>query len=143
MDFDKIFHSELLYKIKNFVSAHHHKNLESSLLNRYFIRKLNQETSNLFSIKAVAPQISLLGPYLYLIYTSDFAPTYNSTTATFTDDVAIVSVQIYKIIQMEFIFIYLLDYQMDFIFISWTTKWNIMINETATCRLYSIETIVP
>lgn len=46
----KFWHSRLLYKIRNYLSAH--KMLESHLLDRFFIVKLNQETSNQFPIKA-------------------------------------------------------------------------------------------
>jgi hypothetical protein len=38
------------------------------------------------------PQISVLGPVLYLLYTSDLPKLENSTVATFADDIAILIV---------------------------------------------------
>lgn len=50
------------------------------------------ESSNQYAIEAGLPQGSILLPFLSLIYTYDFPITGNSTTATFADSVAILSI---------------------------------------------------
>lgn len=66
--------------------------LEKYLLDTRLIVRLNQETSSQFPIKTEVLQGSILGRYLYLIYTSNFPTAYNFTTGASTDDVAILRV---------------------------------------------------
>jgi hypothetical protein len=53
--------------------------------------KFKDEITNLRKIEAGEPQGSVLGPVLYLIYTSDLQTSDNTTTATFGDDTAILA----------------------------------------------------
>jgi hypothetical protein len=66
--------------------------LQSYLTNRYFRTKYREAYSSLRQILAGVPQGSVLGPLLYLIYTADLPTLANSTTATFADDNAILTV---------------------------------------------------
>ena len=66
--------------------------LQSYLTNRYFRTKYRETYSSLRQILAGVPQGSVLGSFLYLIYTADLPTLANSTTATFADDTAILAV---------------------------------------------------
>ena len=57
--------------------------LESYLTERFFRIKQGDAYSEL--IKAGVPQGSVLGPVLYLLYTSDLPKLKNGTVATFAD----------------------------------------------------------
>ena len=58
------------------------------LTERFFRIKQGDAHSELKEIKAEVPQGSVLGPVLYLLYTSDLQKLENSTVATFADDIA-------------------------------------------------------
>lgn len=51
--------------------------------------KINAELSNRYHIQLRVPQGSILGPFLYLLYTSDIPPSIETTIGTFADDSAI------------------------------------------------------
>jgi hypothetical protein len=53
---------------------------------------VGNEKSELQPIKAGVPQGSVLGPTLYVLYTSDLATSTNTTLGTFADDTVILSV---------------------------------------------------
>jgi hypothetical protein len=61
----------------------------SYLSNRYFNIKINKDETNYHLIQAGVPQGSVLGPFLYLIYTADIITTNETNMATFADDTAI------------------------------------------------------
>lgn len=54
--------------------------------------KQGDSYSGLTPIKAGVPQGSVLGPTLYLLYTSDLPVPENDTIATFADDTAVLAV---------------------------------------------------
>ena len=58
----------------------------------YFRVKQEHEYSGFKPIKAGVPQGSVLGPVLYLLYTSDLPLPVRTTVATFADDAAIMEV---------------------------------------------------
>ena len=60
----------------------------SYLSDRYFRVKQEDEYSDIEQIRAGVPQGSILGPILYLLYTSDLT----TDLATFADDTAILAV---------------------------------------------------
>ena len=62
------------------------------LSNRHFRVKHNDSYSELKLIRAGVPQGSALGSVIYLIYINDVPTTLCSTTSTFADDTAIVTV---------------------------------------------------
>ncbi|KAJ4431568.1 hypothetical protein ANN_20167 [Periplaneta americana] len=87
--FDKVWHEGLLFKLKPIVSDTLFRILQSYLCNRIFSVKYENVVSQVRSIQTGVPQGSVLGPYLYLIYVSDFPRDANLTTAQFADDVAV------------------------------------------------------
>ena len=90
--FDKAWHEGLLSKLKTFLPDNMYKILQSYLTNRYFRTKYREAYSSLRPILTGVPQGSILGPLLYLIYPADLPTLENSTTATFADDTAILTV---------------------------------------------------
>jgi retron-type reverse transcriptase len=89
--FDKVWHKGLLYKLKNNLSDQLYLIMKSYLSERYFQVKINDELSAYHLIRAGVPQGSILGPLLYLIFTSDVPLPENTLMATFADDTAIMS----------------------------------------------------
>ena len=90
MAFDKVRHYGLLYKIK----LHHpsyFKLFKSYLCERQFRTRANGEISDTFPIRSGVPQGSVLGPVLYLVYTSDLPTTENTLTGTFANDTVILA----------------------------------------------------
>ena len=91
--FDKAWHEGLLYKIKTGFSDSTYKILKSYLENRYFLIKYMEEYTSLHPVPSGVPQGSILDPLLYLIYTTDLPTTSDSTTATFADDTAVLTIR--------------------------------------------------
>jgi histone H2A len=92
--------------------------------------KLKDETTNLRKIESGVPQGSVLGPVLYVIYTSDLPMSDNITAATFADDATILvtheeqviaSVKLQDISKIN----------------EWAKKWRIKVNQTNPRTLYS------
>jgi retron-type reverse transcriptase len=90
--FDKVRHEELNYKLRTVLLKQYAEILESYLAERFFRVKQGDAYSELKEIKAGVPQGSVLGPVLYLLYTSGLPNVENSTVATFADDTAILTV---------------------------------------------------
>jgi hypothetical protein len=65
--------------------------LESYLTDRPFQLKYKDEITTLRKTEAGVPQGNVLGPILYLIYTSELPTSDNTITATFADDTAILT----------------------------------------------------
>jgi hypothetical protein len=86
--FDKVWHEGLLHKLNTFLPDNMYRILQSYLTNRYFRTKYREAYTSLRQILAEIPQGSVLGPLLYLIYTADLPTLANSTTTTFADDTA-------------------------------------------------------
>lgn len=89
--FDKVWHQGLLYKLKNHLPDQLYLILKSYLSDRYFQVRLDDALSNYHLIKSGVPQGSVLGPFLYLIFTGDVPVTNDTLMATFADDTAILS----------------------------------------------------
>lgn len=84
--FDKVWHEGLLFKIKQNLPANFYILLRSYLQEHFFLVKQGDAISELAPIHAGVPQGSVLGPVLYLLYTSDLPKTNNVTIGTFADN---------------------------------------------------------
>jgi hypothetical protein len=85
-------HKGLNYKLRTILPKQYAEILESYLAERFFMIKQGDAYSELKEIKAGAPQGSVLGPVLYLLYTCDLPVLESSTVATFTDDTAVLAI---------------------------------------------------
>lgn len=89
--FDKVWHKGLIFKLNRFLPNSYVKLLSSYLSDRVFRVREENEYSSLKDIKAGVPQGSILGPLLYLIYTSDLPVLEGIKVATFADDTALMA----------------------------------------------------
>jgi len=87
--FDKVWHPGLLFKIKKILSIKYYNLLKSYLQERHYVTKYNNETSCSFQIHSGVPQESILGPLLYILYTSNLPTSRDTKMGTFADDTAI------------------------------------------------------
>jgi hypothetical protein len=103
--------------------------LKSYLSERQIETKFNGETSRRFHIHSGVPQGSILGPFLYVLYTSDL-PTFRGTTlGTFADDTAIFATH-------EDPRIASLNLQEHISSIEkWLQKWKIKVNESKSSHI--------
>jgi hypothetical protein len=89
--FVKVWHQGLLYKLKKTVPSQIYLLLKSYLTGRHFQVNIENTHSGYYPINSGVPQCSVLGPFLYLIFTSDIPQSQDITLATFADDTAILS----------------------------------------------------
>ena len=88
--FDKVWHEGLIFKLKTYcVDGKLLKLLENYLtdLQQSFIR--NGQTSSWQNIYAGVPQVSALGPLLFLIYVNDLPDGLTSIYKFFVDDTSL------------------------------------------------------
>jgi hypothetical protein len=90
---------------------------------------VGNEKSELQPIKAGVPQGSVLGPTLYVLYTSDLRTTTNTTLGTFADDTVILSVNDDSRRAASDLQHHLNALQ------TWFEKWRIRINENKSCSV--------
>jgi hypothetical protein len=90
--YDKVWHIGLLYKLRQSLPINYFLLLQSFLQNRHFFIRFGSAQHPLSPIHAGVPQGSVLGLFLYLIYTADLPTSAATTTATFVDDTAILAV---------------------------------------------------
>ena len=90
--FDKVWHDGLLFKIKNILPINYYLFTKSYLQNRLFYVKEEGDISDLKTISAGVPQGSVMGPTLYLLYTSDLPQPEGVIIGTFADDTAALAV---------------------------------------------------
>jgi hypothetical protein len=127
--FDKVNHNGLLEKINNLLPRKYHQLLTSYLADRSFKVQYGKEISSTRPICAGVPQGSVLGPLLYLLFTSDLPTDEKLTTTTFADDTAILFAdpninRVHRTLQSH----------MDKI-TEWCTKWGIKLNENKSTQI--------
>lgn len=89
--FDKVWHLGLVKKLQQILPKQYTDIIRSYLEERYFVVKVKDEISELYPINSGVPQGSILGPLLYLLYTSDMPVPPNCTVATFADDTCLLA----------------------------------------------------
>jgi hypothetical protein len=87
--FDKVWYPGLLFKIERLLPLKYFNLLKSYLSERQFETKFNGKTSSRFRIHCGVPQGSILGPLLYVLYSSDLPRSRGTTLGTLVDDTAI------------------------------------------------------
>ena len=127
--FDKVWHDGLMHKLKKALPACYANILESYLADRYFRIKQEDVYSDFKKINAGVPQGSVLGPLLYLLYTSDLPEVSTNVTATFADDTAILATGHDNHESIQKLNISISKIQ------RWTSKWRIKINETKSVHV--------
>jgi hypothetical protein len=89
--FDRVWHTGLLHKLRQFLPLNYYLILKSYLHNRHFQVKVEDSYTDLLPVNAGVPQASVLGPLLYLLYTADLPTSPEWTIDTFVDDIAILA----------------------------------------------------
>lgn len=89
--FDKVWYSGLLIKLQNLVPQNLHNLLTSYLTERsFYVKHLSAQSAPLL-IQYGAPQGTVLGPKLYLTYTSNIPTRTETVVATFANDTALLA----------------------------------------------------
>jgi hypothetical protein len=127
--FDKVWHSGLLYKLKEKLPYPFYTLLKSYLTSRLFLVKHEDEHTSLFPIQSGVPQGSVLGPVLYSLFTADLPITECTTTATYADDTAVLASHENPVTASINLQEHLNKLQ------SWFTKWRIKVNETKSVHV--------
>jgi hypothetical protein len=86
--FDRVWHTGLLHKLRQFLPLNYYLILNSYLHNRHFQVKAEDSYTDLLPVNAGVPQDSVLGLLLYLLFTADLPTSPEATIATFADDTA-------------------------------------------------------
>lgn len=127
--FDKVWHTGLLYKLKSSLPHSYYNLIKSYLNERFFQIKYENVLTDLKPIQSGVPQGSVLGPILYLIYTSDIPTGQNVTVATFADDTAILSVNDDPQVASNNLQNLLNEFQV------WLQKWRVKVNVTKSSHI--------
>lgn len=121
--FDRVWHEGLIYKMSKLLPQNYCQLLESYLSGRKFRVAYEETYSNFYPAQAGVPQGSVLGPFLYLIYTADIPTTKETFIGTFADDTVVMAVS-----ESQTEAVNQLQHALDKIS-KWTTDWKIKLNE--------------
>jgi hypothetical protein len=127
--FDKLWHEELNHKLILLLPFQYSTILQSYISERYFRIKQEEAYSDLRKIQAGVPQGSVLGPILYLLYTSDLPMLEQNVVATFADDIAIMVIGDNNSESTEKLQTAVTKVQ------CWTRTWRIKLNETKSVHI--------
>lgn len=127
--FDRVWHAGLLFKLKKHLPHSFYPIIKSYLDKRCFEVKHNGEISDLYEIQSGVPQGSILGPVLYLIFTTDIPATANTIMATYADDTALLSVDSEPGIASANVQAILNDIE------KWLKMWRIKANEAKSAHV--------
>lgn len=127
--FDKVWHEGLILKLRRMLPKSYADILQSYITDRVFRIRQEDAYSEINEIKAGVPQGSVLGPVLYLLYTSDIPELDNNTIATFADDTAIMGVGATHAEAAEKVQVAISKIH------DWTVQWRIKLNETKSVHV--------
>lgn len=127
--FDKVWHTGLLYKLKLKLPPQFYLIIKSYLDKRYFYVKVNDEQTNLVPITAGVPQGSVLGPLLYVLFTSDLPLNSKTETATFADDTVIMASHRNEKTASHYVQANLNEIE------EWLSTWRIKVNENKSTHI--------
>ena len=121
--FDKVLHEGLLFKLKeNGITGSLLKLFENYLHNRKQRVVLNGYSSDYSEIESGVPQVSVLGPRLFLIYINDLERNIKSNINFFADDTMLFSVVNDPVISADD-----LNHDLDIIY-QWAHQWKMAFN---------------
>ena len=121
--FDKVWHPGLLLKLITLPPSYHNI-FKSYLLHRKLRVAYNSALSAPIQMKSGVPQGSVLGPFLYALYTADFPQQNTTVLSTFADDTAILSRHMHITEAISNLQTHLLRIE------EWSNKWRMQINES-------------
>jgi hypothetical protein len=85
--FDKVSHSLLIHKLNHYgIRGKTNTWIQNFLSDRTQAVVVDGETSNSISVESGVPQVSVLGPSLFLFYINDMPQGLSSTVGLFADD---------------------------------------------------------
>ena len=121
--FDKVWHQGLLLTIQENLPPEYFDILKSYLHSRQLVVTYHNSASRSVPMLSGVPQGSVLGPFLYTIYTADIPQSPHTALSTFSDDTAILSSHSNPVTASANLQTHLLSIE------KWTRKWKIKINE--------------
>lgn len=127
--FDRVWHEGLLYKLKMCLPFNLFLLIRSYLEDRRFYVSHGTAQTRLYQILAGEPQGSVLGPILYLLFTSDLLLDKAVTTGTFADDTAVLAIN-----EDPSLASMLLQKSINNIS-DWLKKWRIKVNESKSVHV--------
>jgi len=116
-------HEGLLYKIKAIFSDSIYKILQSYLQIRYFLIQYRKAYTSLHPVSSGVPKGSVIGPLLYLLYTTDLPAVADTETTTYADDTAVLTTHADPAIATHRLQTALHEIQ------QWFKKWRRKVNE--------------
>lgn len=129
--FDKVWHAGLIHKIQKKLPTQYCNILKSYLTDRKFSVKHKQSITELFPISSGVPQGSVLGVFLYQLFTADLPipSSRDVSIATFVDDTAILSTHVNFNTASRELQEHL--YKVE----EWLKKWRIKVNEKKSSHI--------
>lgn len=124
--FDKVPHRLLLAKLQKYgIEGHLLKWIEAFLSNRSFSVRVGKDRSALKSVVSGVPQGSVLGPILFLLYTSDLLLELGDCYSAYADDIKVFGNP------------HAVDIQNKLnIIVNWSKIWGIPLNISKCCVLH-------
>jgi hypothetical protein len=112
-----------MFKIQRTLPPNYHNILQPYLQSHQLAVTYNNSTSQPVHMRSGVPQESVLGPFLYTLYTADIPHSPTTTLSTFADDTAILSTHSNPIAACANLQTHLQSIE------KWTRKWKIKVNE--------------